>query len=75
MIAARLYHRDSSVCVDGWSCGEQEHTSVPPRCDAAIDRQTDCELPKGHPGPHLRLTAHPGPHLRLTGHPGAQPAC
>jgi hypothetical protein len=54
MNAARLYHMDSSVCVDHWSCGEQEHTSIPPRCGAqAADRAAGCELPKGHPGPHL----------------------
>jgi hypothetical protein len=66
MNTARLYHLDSSVCVDHWSCREAEHTSVPPRCGAPIadraagrehiaDRQAACELPKGHPGPHLHL--------------------
>ena len=54
MNTARLYHRDSSVCVDRWSCREPEHTSVPPRCGGQIG----CELPKGHPGPHLHLTDH-----------------
>jgi hypothetical protein len=54
MNTARLYHLDSSVCVDHWSCAEQEHTSVPPRCgDQAADRAAGCELPKGHPGPHV----------------------
>jgi hypothetical protein len=51
MNTARLYHLDSSECVDRWSCREQEHTSVPPRCGASAG----CELPKGHPGPHLHL--------------------
>ena len=51
-----LYHQDGSVCVDGWSCQEQDHTSVPPRCGAsAADEPPGCELPKGHPGPHLHL--------------------
>ena len=51
MNTARLYHLDNSECVDGWTCREQEHTSVPPRCGAPVG----CELPKGHPGPHLYL--------------------
>lgn len=54
MNAAWLYHLDSSVCVDHWSCQEQDHTSIPPRCGAqAADGLAGCELPKGHPGPHL----------------------
>jgi len=53
-----LYHQDGSVCVDGWSCQEQDHTSVPPRCGAsAADEPPGCELPKGHPGPHLHLAS------------------
>jgi hypothetical protein len=56
MNTAWHYHLDDSVCVDGWSCQEQEHTSVPPRCGArAADWPAGCELPKGHPGPHLHL--------------------
>lgn len=56
MNTAWLYHLDGSVCVDRWSCREQDHTSVPPRCGARDgDRPADCELPKGHPGPHLPL--------------------
>ena len=50
MNTAWLYHLDGSVCVDSWSCQVQAHTSVPPRCGA---RAVGCELPKGHPGPHL----------------------
>lgn len=54
MNTAWLYHPDGSGCVDGWSCQEQDHTSIPPRCGArAGDRTIGCELPKGHPGPHL----------------------
>ena len=54
MNTAWLYHLDSSVCVDHWSCRELDHTSVPPRCGAqATDRSIGCELPQGHPGPHL----------------------
>ena len=53
-----LYHRDGSVCVDGWSCQEHDHTSVPPRCRApASGEPVGCELPKGHPGPHLHLAS------------------
>ena len=56
MNTAWLYHLDGSVCVDGWSCQEPDHTSVPPQCGAAAAGQPlDCELPKGHPGPHLHL--------------------
>src|SRR5712675_1348075 len=51
---AWLYHTDSSICLDRWSCQEQDHTSVPPRCGAqTADRLVGCELPKGHPGPHV----------------------
>ena len=56
MNTAWLYHLDGSECVDGWSCQEQDHTSVPPRCHARpADRAVGCELPKGHPGPHLHF--------------------
>jgi len=56
MNTAWLYHRDGSECVDRWSCQEQDHTSVPPRCGAPpADRADGCELPKGHPGPHLHF--------------------
>ena len=56
MNTAWLYHLDGSECVDGWSCQEQDHTSVPPRCGAqAASRPVGCELPKGHPGPHLHF--------------------
>jgi len=56
MNTAWLYHRDGSECVDRWSCQEQDHTSVPPRCGAgAAGGPIGCELPKGHPGPHLHF--------------------
>jgi hypothetical protein len=56
MSTAWLYHLDGSDCVDRWSCQEQGHTSVTPRCGArAADRPIGCELPKGHPGPHLHF--------------------
>ena len=49
-----LYHQDGTVCVDGRSCQEQAHTSVPPRCGAPdAGRPAGCELSQGHPGPHL----------------------
>ena len=54
MNTAWLYHLDGSGCVDGWSCQEQNHTSIPPRCGGrAGGRPVGCELPQGHPGPHL----------------------
>ena len=56
MNTAWLYHREGSECVDRWSCQEQDHTSVPPRCGAgAAGRPIGCVLPKGHPGPHLHF--------------------
>jgi hypothetical protein len=56
MNTAWLYHLDGSVCVDRWACQDQEHTSIPPRCGArAADQPIGCELPKGHPGPHLHF--------------------
>ena len=56
MNTAWLYHLDGSECVDGWSCQEQDHTSVPPRCGVrAASRPVGCELSKGHPGPHLHF--------------------
>jgi hypothetical protein len=54
MNTAWLYHPDGSECVDSWSCQAQAHTSIPPRCGIGADgRPIGCELPKGHPGPHL----------------------
>ena len=56
MNTAWLYHLDDSECVDRWSCREQDHTSIPPRCGTgAAGRPIGCELPKGHPGPHLNF--------------------
>jgi hypothetical protein len=55
-----LYHPDSSACLDRWSCQEQHHTNIPPRCGArAAVHPTGCELPKGHPGPHLPAADRP----------------
>ena len=54
MNTAWLYHPDGSECVDSWSCQAQAHTSIPPRCGIGADGPPiGCELPKGHPGPHL----------------------
>jgi len=62
MNTAWLYHLDGSVCVDHWSCQEQDHTSIPPRCGArAADEPVGCELPTGHPGPHLHIADRPRP--------------
>lgn len=55
MIMTALYHRDGSACADRWSCPQDDHTTVPPRCGAdAGGRLASCELPVGHPGPHVR---------------------
>ncbi len=58
MNVAKLYHRDGTACVDDWSCLGEPHTSIPPVCGAlpaaeATDGAVACELPGGHPGPHL----------------------
>ena len=52
MNTAWLYHLDGSVCVDSWSCQVLADTSVTP--DAA-PWAAGCELPEGHPGPHLHF--------------------
>jgi hypothetical protein len=57
----KLYHRDGTACVDDWSCLEEAHTSVPPVCGAVPAAGVSgggiiaCELPGGHPGPHLHV--------------------
>jgi hypothetical protein len=49
-----LYHSDQTMCADGRTCLLDEHTTVPPRCQVrAAPHATGCELPAGHPGPHL----------------------
>ena len=57
-----MYHRDGRSCFDAWSCSDEKHTSIPPACGASSDAQIPgaggavaCELPKGHPGPHLHV--------------------
>jgi hypothetical protein len=73
MNTAWLYHLDGSVCVDRWSCREQEHTSIPPQCGArADDRPIGCELAKGHPGPHLHLADQEHPVRPAEGEVGAR---
>ena len=62
----RLYHANGTPCADRSSCGDTEHTSVPPLCAAepaagtaggttraAAGGPVACDLPSGHPGPHL----------------------
>jgi hypothetical protein len=58
----RLYHRDGTACLDPWSCGDEDHTCVPPHCAAVMRADTGmslvaCDLPSGHPGPHLHLAS------------------
>ena len=49
-----LYHSDETTCTDQWTCLRDDHTTVPPRCGARTAAQpASCELPAGHPGPHL----------------------
>jgi hypothetical protein len=55
---AKLYHRDGTTCVNDWSCLHEPHTSIPPVCgaeSAAEGANMVCELPGGHPGPHLHV--------------------
>ena len=54
----QLYHANGTPCTDQWSCPDQEHTSVPPRCAELLGAATAggsaaCDLPAGHPGPHF----------------------
>jgi hypothetical protein len=68
MIAHRIYHPDGVACHDPGSCWGRKHTNIPPRCAAepppteAAEPATElagdlvvCDLPKGHPGPHLHV--------------------
>jgi hypothetical protein len=49
-----LYHLDGGTCFDRWSCTRHDHTTVPPKCDAPVAcGPAGCELPAGHPGPHV----------------------
>jgi hypothetical protein len=60
MNVAKRYHRDGTACVDERSCLDEPHTSIPPVCGAMPAVGTEgsavaCELPGGHPGPHLHI--------------------
>jgi len=49
-----LYHGDRTMCADSRTCLRDDHTTVPPRCGVVTDLHAPgCELPAGHPGPHL----------------------
>ena len=49
-----LYHGDRTMCADSRTCLRDDHTTVPPRCGVVTDLHAPgCELPVGHPGPHL----------------------
>jgi hypothetical protein len=55
-----LYHRNGAICAERWSCEHDDHTAVPPRCaTTAAGRALCCELPAGHPGPHVAAVAGP----------------
>jgi hypothetical protein len=48
------YHLDGLACADPWSCANDQHTTVPPKCGARVDcGEPACVLTAGHPGPHL----------------------
>jgi hypothetical protein len=51
-----LYHSDGAVCADRWSCARSDHTTIPPKCGAPRVPPAGCELPAGHPGPHVPAT-------------------
>lgn len=54
MNTTALYHPDGTACADRWSCALPDHTTIPPRCDAPVAcGSAGCELPAGHPGPHV----------------------
>jgi hypothetical protein len=60
MIAHRIYHLDGSVCHEAASCSGSEHTRIPPFCATEpvaeiAGRAVTCDLPRGHPGPHLHV--------------------
>jgi len=49
-----LYHSDGMTCADQWSCAQEYHTTVPPKCGTRAGwRPACCVLAAGHPGPHL----------------------
>ena len=58
MIGHRTYHLDGTTCHEAPSCSGRGHTRIPPYCDAEptaeiAGRAVTCDLPEGHPGPHL----------------------
>lgn len=54
MNGVTLYHSDYTMCAAWRTCLRDDHTTVPPRCGVWTDPQAaGCELPVGHPGPHL----------------------
>jgi hypothetical protein len=58
MIRHTIYHLDGTSCHEVASCSGPGHTRIPPFCAAEpaaeiAGRAVTCDLPKGHPGPHL----------------------
>ena len=58
MIRHTIYHLDGTSCHEAASCSGPGHTRIPPSCAAGpaaeiAGRAVTCDLPKGHPGPHL----------------------
>ena len=54
MNRTELYHGDRSRCLNLWWCQRDDHTPVTPPCAAWTPATSaECELPAGHPGPHL----------------------
>ena len=58
IVADRGYHLDGTACRQVASWSGPGHTEIPPYCAAEpaaeiAGRAITCDLPKGHPGPHL----------------------
>lgn len=58
MNTLQLYHLNGTLCIDRWSCTDQDHTRIPPACAELLGAETAegsvaCDLPAGHPGPHF----------------------
>jgi hypothetical protein len=52
------YHGDRSRCLDLSLCERDDHTLVTPPCGARTSgTPAACELPAGHPGPHMHFSA------------------
>jgi hypothetical protein len=56
MNSTEQYHGDRSRCLDLLLCQRDYHTPVTPPCGARTSgTPAECELPAGHPGPHVHF--------------------